>query len=75
MTLTFEGEHKKRHTTFNIEKYDIDIETGTKPNNKSFEEFVLAICKWIDETYWNWVSELDGWRREDCSHSAKSVRA
>ena len=46
-----------------------------RPNNKSFEEFVLAICKWIDETYWNWGSELDGWRREDCSHSAKSVRA
>jgi hypothetical protein len=75
MTLTFEGEHKKRHATFNIENYDIDIETGKKPNNKSFEKFVLAICKWIDEAYWNWVLELDGWRRDDCPHSVRSVRA
>jgi hypothetical protein len=69
LTLTYENEHNYRKANRSIDIYDMYNENDDEYITASsyFDELAEDLAYWIDNTYWHWVEEIDGWRRNDCN--------
>jgi hypothetical protein len=68
LSLTFENQHNRRRATFRVDWEGIYNEYTEEYYTDSNEFFDLAreVARWVDDTYWDWVEEIDGWQRNNC---------